>query len=154
MIQFHRWGLWLTLFGCLEPETLYKVDLTGTVISDQTGPVELWFMHTQWGEQQLQTSHMIFDSTWLDGSGDFTHQLQVPQGAGEGLSIYGWQDVDEDGEHCRPGGNPEPSGLVEESAYPAHEIEIEIELDSTCEGPERLADGAPLDQNSNEPLES
>ena len=131
-----KWLLLVGLTGCLEAEVLHEVALSGAVHSDQAGPVELWFMHSRWGDGDLETSNMVFDSNWLDDAGEFTCVVQVPQTAGEGLSVYGWQDVDGDGEHCRPGSAPEPSGIVEGLAYPTHELEIELELVWTCEGPD------------------
>ena len=138
MIKHMHCLLFIGWTGCLAPEALYEVELSGTVISDQSGPVELWFMHASRGEGVLETEHIIFDTTWLDSEGDFTYTLQVPQAGGEGLEIYGWQDTNEDGAHCRPGTDPELSGLVESTDYPAHAIEIELELFAECEGPESL----------------
>ncbi len=124
--------------GCLEPKVLYEVELTGSVTSEDEGPIELWFLHTNWGENSLETHYMIIDTVWLDGPTTFFQDVQVPQDMGTGLSVYGWQDRNEDAEHCRPGTDPELSGLVTVEDYPAHEVELAISLTTPCEGPEGL----------------
>jgi len=125
-------------FGCLDPDVLYEVEICGTVTSADVGPVELWFLHNEWGNDSLETHYMIIDTLWLDEATTFSQVLQVPQGTGTGMSVYGWQDRNEDEEHCRPGTAPELSGLVDVEDYPAHLVEIDVTLDTPCEGPEGL----------------
>ncbi len=133
------WTLYAALGGgCLDPQLLYEVEVTGSVISGDPGPIEIWFLHNEWGEPPLATRYMIIDTTWLEGPTSFSQVLQVPQGTGSGLSVYGWQDRNGDAEHCRPGTEPELSGLVEVESYPSHVVEVEIPLDTPCEGPEGL----------------
>ena len=124
--------------GCLDPDVFYEVSISGSVTSEESGPVELWFLHNTWGEDTLQTQYMVIDTLWLESPTTFATDLSVPQGNGEGLSIYGWQDHTEDGQHCRPGTDPELSGLAHVSEYPAHVIEVSLSLETPCEGPEGL----------------
>ncbi|MCP4807925.1 MAG: hypothetical protein GY884_21490, partial [Proteobacteria bacterium] len=46
--------------------------------------------------------------------------------------------ADGDGALCAPGAADEPSGLIEVVDFPAHAVEVELELDAVCEGPEGL----------------
>ena len=124
--------------ACQEPDVIYEVEYSGSVISDQTGAVELWFLHSQWGEDTLETSYMVIDTLWIDDASTFSGLLEVPQGTGSGLSIYGWQDLNDDGEHCRPGTDPELAGLATFTDYPNHVVEVELILDTACEGPEGI----------------
>ena len=124
--------------GCFEPEVLYEVELTGEISSDKEGPIEVWLMHSDWGDGVLNTPYQLFDQFDLEGPGSFSETFLVPLGTDSGLSIYGWQDVNGDGEHCRPGSNEEPSGIVHADEFPQHQIEIALVLDTPCKGPEAL----------------
>jgi len=124
--------------GCLDADVLYEVEVSGSVHSDDEGPVELWFLHDEWGEGTLETRYMVIDALWLEDATTFSQVLQVPQGSGSGLSVYGWQDTNRDDEHCRPGTDPELSGMVEADEYPAHAVTVSLTLETPCEGPEGL----------------
>ena len=65
--------------GCLDADVLYEVEVSGSVHSDDEGPVELWFLHDEWGEGTLETRYMVIDALWLEEATTFSQVLQVPQ---------------------------------------------------------------------------
>lgn len=135
MIRLSLLGLTLATTACLPPESVRIVQVQGDVVSDSEGPVEIWFLHTHWGEGMLKTKNMVIETQWFDGPGTIDRELVIPQTHGEGLSLYGWQDVNGDGEHCRPGSAPEPSGLIETDEPDSLVRSATLQLDQTCTGP-------------------
>ncbi len=131
-------GLSVLCMGCLDPEVLYEVEVSASVSSAESGPIEVWFLHSAWGAGELETQYMILDTLWLAAPTTFSQEILVPQAVGSGLSIYAWQDRNEDQEHCRPGTDPELSGLTHVADYPSHAVEVSISLETPCEGPEGL----------------
>lgn len=127
----------LLLLGCATTE-LYQVEITGEVTSDQDGPITVLFQFAWWGEGELATPLQTIDTIELEGPGDFAHTFEYLSEQGEGLVVYGWQDLDGDGELCAPGVDDEPVGLVEVADFPSHEVSIVLPLDVLCEGPEGL----------------
>ena len=103
MIRLSLLAIILSMTACLPPEAVRIVQVKGDVVSAATGPVEIWFLHTHWGEGMLKTQNMVIETQWFDGPGAIDEELAIPQTHGEGLSLYGWQDVNGDGDHCRPG---------------------------------------------------
>ena len=124
--------------GCFEPEVIYEVEFSGEISSDEEGPIEIWLLHRDWGEGTLNTPYRLFDQFELESPGRFQQTILVPLGDSNGLSVYGWQDINGDGEHCRPGSDEEPSGIVHVDAFPEHHVEINLDLDTPCKGPEAL----------------
>ena len=132
--------IWLAALslGCMEPEVWVELEISGEILSDEEGSVELWFMHDRWGDAELETRFMVIETVWIDEPGEFHHVLEMPQSPGSGLSLYGWQDTNEDGEHCRPETPAELSGLETVDDLSGLMIEISLSLDVPCEGPEGL----------------
>ena len=135
MIRLSLLGFTLATTACLPPESVRIVQVQGDVVSATEGPVEIWFLHTNWGEGMLKTQNMVIETEWFDGPGAIDRELEIPQTHGEGLSLYGWQDVNGDGEHCRPGSDPEPSGLIETDEPDPFIRSFALHLDQTCTGP-------------------
>ncbi len=130
-------ALALLLSGCA-PETLYRVDLEGEVLAEPTGPITLTFAYHWWGDGELSTPFQPIHSLEMDGPGVFSASLDYFPDDGEGLLVYGWQDLDGDNELCAPGAEEEPSGLVEVSDFPTFSVEVLLPLDAACRGPETL----------------
>ena len=135
MIRLSLLAIILSTTACLPPEAVRIVQVKGDVVSAASGPVEIWFLHTHWGEGMLKTQNMVIETQWFDGPGTIDEELAIPQTHGEGLSLYGWQDVNGDGDHCRPGSDPEPSGLVETQEPDSLIRSFTLQLDQTCTGP-------------------
>ena len=131
------WLLALSV-GCMEPEVWREIEIYGEVLSEEEGPVELWVIHQSWGEGDLQTSFIIIDSVWVDDLSDVQHVLELPSDPETALSIYGWQDTNEDGEHCRPETPQEMSGLEIVDDLSGFTLELSLSLEVPCEGPEGL----------------
>ncbi len=74
----------------------------------------------------------------MDGPGPFSTSLDYFPEDGEGLLVYGWQDLDGDNQLCAPGAGEEPSGLVEVTDFPTFPVQVLLPLDATCSGPETL----------------
>ena len=130
-------ALALLLAGCA-PETLYRVDLEGEVLAEPTGPITLTFAYHWWGEGALSTPFQPIHSLEMDGPGPFSTSLDYFPEDGEGLLVYGWQDLDGDNQLCAPGAGEEPSGLVEVTDFPTFPVQVLLPLDATCSGPETL----------------
>lgn len=131
----------LALFGgaCLNEELLIsRIDLQGTVVSSEEGPVFMEFHHAQQGEGELAHPLGWIEGISLDAPGDFQHLLDYPDHLGTGLFVYAWQDLDGDGLLCSPGAAAEPSGAATVIDSPGLAVTVEIELNTSCLGPERL----------------
>jgi len=89
----------------------------------------------------LRTPLGRVDETELDGPGAATWTTLVPQDEGQGLVLYGWLDLDDDGLLCAPGAAPEPAGLVEIAGFPAHSLAFTLTLDAPCAGASALFPG-------------
>ena len=126
------------LTGCInEDRVLYVSDLSVDIETSSEGPITVVFHHARQGDGITghplgQIEEAVFDATTVE------YQLTVPISEGEGLVLYGWQDVDGDGVLCAPGVDDEPSGLVEVTEFPAHALEITLPLDAMCRGAEAL----------------
>ena len=129
------------LTGCLNDDFAWLiVDIDGWIDApDPDAAVTIEFHHAHQGSGAL--GHPL---GWIDEvevtPAAFTHQLRYPEHAGEGLVLYAWQDVDGDGAFCAPGSDPERSGAVEVTEFPAFEVSVDLALVAACAGPERLTD--------------
>lgn len=127
--------------GCASATTtVYEVDLQGTLVLDgATGAVEVQLHHAEQEEGVL--AHPLgeierFDTTFAAG---IDHTFLYPLDEGRGLVVYAWHDADGDGALCAPDGDTgEASGLVEVVDFPVHAVDVVLELDAVCEGPEGL----------------
>lgn len=132
--------------GCLNEDLVFlTIEVEGTVLSSELGPVFVEFHHAQQGEGELAHPLGWIDGLELDAPGGFSHLLDYPQHRGAGLFVTAWQDLDGDGLLCGPGAAPEPSGAGPVIDSPGFEIAVEVPLDAACLGPERLLFWDPLD---------
>ena len=128
----------LLLLGGCAPEPIYRVDIAGEVRSEQAGEIQLTFAYAWWGEGELTTPFQPIDTLTLDTPGPFSTSLDYRPHLGEGLLVYGWQDLDGDEVLCALGVEGEPAGLVEVADFPAHTVTLTLDLAASCEGPEGL----------------
>jgi hypothetical protein len=128
------------LTGCASSTTtLYEVDLHGVVSHlDQEGPVELQVHHAWQGDGELGHPLGEIDRVWTALDTEFTFQFDYPLDDGEGLIVYAWYDADDDGVLCAPGVSDEPAGLIVIDDFPAHAIDIDMDVAVPCQGPEDL----------------
>jgi hypothetical protein len=70
--------------------------------------------------------------TFESAPGAFTHRLNYPEGAGEGLVVYAWADVDGDGVQCTPTARDDLSGLTEAAGFPADRVSVVVNLTEAC----------------------
>ncbi len=125
------------LLGCAVTD-LYVVDVQAEVESALDGPVYAELAYATWGTGELETPYQPIVEIELDGPGSFEQTLELDLSLGDGVALYAWQDLDGDGEHCAPGSDDEPAGLVVAEDWPSHELELIVELDTPCAGPESL----------------
>ncbi len=111
-----------------------------TYSSEQPVELEFWFAWQGEGEERHPLG--FIDSTSLDQGGDFSVSLLYPAAEGEGLLVFGWLDLEPDGEFCAPG-TGEASDLVEIEAPLVSEIHISMQPRFYCAGPEALWPSAP-----------
>ena len=133
--------LTLLLAGCASDVTaLFEVTLTGVVtLDDQTGDdVYVVLHHASMGEGELEHPLGPIASFEAVLGEPFEHVFDYPSDEGVGLVVYAWVDLDEDGTLCAPGTDEEAAGLVEVADFPAHAVEVTVELTDPCEGPEGL----------------
>ena len=123
------------LAGCLDAEPMTEVRILGEVRSNQTGPIELWLMHQSYGKGPLKTQLAIIGTLILDEPGPIDWQILVPSDAGEGLTLYAWQDHNDDGAHCLPGTPQESAKTLALAPATNFTINTIIGLEPSCEGP-------------------
>ena len=121
--------------ACLPAEPMTEVRLQGEVRSPQQGAIELWLMHTRAGEGLLETPLAIISTWTLEAPGALDWTVLVPSDAGEGLSLYAWQDANGDGAHCLPGTPIESAKTIELSSPNGFGYAIELNLEPSCDGP-------------------
>ena len=127
------------LGGCLNEDLAYlTIQLDGLVLSDEEGPISVEFHHAVQGSDDLAHPLGWIDEIVLEAPRPFTHQLDYPLHRGSGLFVYAWQDLDGDGLLCSPGGASEPTGGSETTDSLSLQLTIEIALNESCLGPERL----------------
>ena len=127
----------VSLLSCTTT-TLYEVRVSGLVTGEGSGAVEVQLHAGSQGEGELAHPLGELERFEVELGQDWEHTLLYPWDDSTGLVVYAWLDRDADGVLCAPGADPEPSGLVEVADFPAHEVDVELELDASCEGPEGL----------------
>ena len=130
--------IWLLLAACIPTETLYEVQITGSVSSGVDAPIFGEVLLAQVGEGALAHGMVWVEDFELDGPGAVSLTTVVP-GYGEGLALYAWQDTDGDGLLCALGGDDEPTGAGFSDDFPSTAVTIDVTLDAACLGPERYA---------------
>lgn len=137
-----RWtALFLLSAGCVDVPLL-QVDVTGELELGAAwqGPLNAQVqLHHAWqGEGVLR--HPFGELARLDAEapGEFATQLLYPEEEGEGLLVYAWADLNDDGVLCAPGTPDEPAGLIEVSDFPDFEVHAQVLLNRPCAGPEML----------------
>ena len=130
----------LLLAGCAsQTTTLLEVELTGVVTAGAAeGDVEVQLHFAEQGVGEL--AHPLGEIERFEASlgVGFAHAFDYPPDDGTGLLVYAWHDADGDGVLCAPGVDDELAGLVEVEEFPAFAVEVELELDLACGGPEGL----------------
>ena len=121
--------------SCLNAEPVAEVQILGEVRSNQTGPVELWLMHQSYGQGPLKTNLAIIGTLTLDEPGPIDWQILVPSDAGEGLTLYAWQDHNNDGAHCLPGTPQASAKTLALAPVVSFTINTLVELEPSCDGP-------------------
>lgn len=125
------------LLACTPVVQLFEVSLAGTVSSTTEGPVELELAFGWVGDGSLRRPYGEIATTELEGPGELSWTLAIPAEGGEGLVLYGWQDVDGDGLYCALNAAEEPAGL-KELEEGVHQVEVALVLDQACAAPEAL----------------
>ncbi len=125
------------LLACTPVVELFEVALSGSVSSTTEGPVALELAFGWVGDGSLRRPYGIIAEKELEGAGELDWTLAVPTDGGEGLLLYGWQDLDRDGLYCGLGAAEEPAGLVELGEV-VHQVEVTLVLDQPCAAPEAL----------------
>lgn len=121
--------------GCLPVEPMIEVRIQGDVESSESGAVELWLLHRSYGQGELQTKLAVIATLKLDNPQSFDWQVLVPTDAGDGLSLYAWQDHNGDGAHCLPGTQTESATTIMLPPAAEFTIRAELELEPSCAGP-------------------
>jgi hypothetical protein len=130
----------LLLAGCAsDTTTIYEVEVSGVVTwGDAAGPVEVQLHVEEAGEGELTHPLGEIDRFATALETPFTFALDYPWDDGRGLVIYAWHDLDGDGVLCAPGQADEPAGLIVVEDFPAHTVDVALELVPPCQGPEDL----------------
>jgi len=130
----------LFIAGCGEAERpTTPVSISGTiaappgVASDVKAFVSLY--HAWSLEGDLRHAVEFIDSFEAQ-IGSYSHEFSYPLDRGEGLLIYAWLDVDDDGVLCTPDVRVDIAGLTEVTSYPAAEVSADIEIVAPCAGPD------------------
>lgn len=143
-------GLLLAPFlgGCInEVETFHRVVVSGEVIggSEQGGAIYGEALHAWAGEGALAHPLKPFAFFELPGEGPFEFTIDYPVGEGEGLAIYGYQDINGDGLLCTPSYRDETAGITVDEGFNPIEggdvpftLTLDLNLDTPCAGPEAL----------------
>lgn len=129
------------LLGCVNSVTqLVEISLVLELEAAEglEGPVTGELLHTWSGEGELRVPLIPFESFEAEGPGSLSLTARVPVEEGEGLSVYGWLDLDGDGLLCALGVEDEPAGLAQVEPFPATSGEATVVLDAPCAGPEAL----------------
>lgn len=127
----------MLLLACTPVVQLFEVSLVGTVSSTTDGPVSLELAFGWVGEGTLRRPYGDIAQAQMDAPGELDWTLSIPAEGGEGLLLYGWQDVDGDGLYCGLNAEEEPAGLVELEAG-VHQVDVALVLDQPCTAPEAL----------------
>ena len=120
--------------ACLPAEPMTEVRLQGEVRSPQQGAIELWLMHTRAGEGVLETPLAIISTWTLEAPGALDWTVLVPSDAGEGLSLYAWQDANGDGALLARY-TDRARKTIELSSPNGFGYAIELNLEPSCDGP-------------------
>jgi len=135
-------ALTFAVAGCINGDRrLYEVDLTGEFVAPAmvTGATTIELHHAEtFGRGALAHPLGLIERMRVPGPGPVRHTLLYPTDVGSGLVVYAWVDSNGNGQLCRPGTPPEPTGLAVVSGFPAHALSYRVELSSTCLGPEAL----------------
>jgi hypothetical protein len=138
-----RWVLLALLLGACTGEltVVQPVEISGTVaaVDGDDSPIKVEAYQAWVGEGSLEYPMRRVGGRWVEEPGDYSLSVELPVEEGEGLVVYGWQDRDGDGDHCAPGVDDEPAGVVvvSEGTVP-DSVEAELLLDSPCVGSTRL----------------
>ena len=122
--------------GCTESAPqLREVRISGTAsLPDGTvppGTLHVHAYHAWSGEGELR--HPLEElGGFAAQPGEFSGTVSYPAGAGEGLVVWAWLDVDGDGVHCTPANRAEPAGVVTVQEFPVDEVQVSLTLDADC----------------------
>ena len=129
----------LFLVGCISQEIYYKqYDISLEVVNATSGAAHNATLLFEWfGQGELRYPMYPIEEVSFDGDGLQNWEVLVEEDLGEGLALFVWEDVDDDGVHCSLDNRTERSGLV---VFDDSQIVVEqqIELSSECLGFERL----------------
>lgn len=125
------------LLACTPVVQRFEVALVGNVSSATEGPVSLELAFAWVGDGSLRHPYGEIARYEMNAPGELAWTLTIPAEEGEGLLLYGWQDVDEDGVYCGLNAEEEPAGLVELTAG-VHQVDVALVLDQPCAAPEAL----------------
>ena len=132
----------LAASACINDDVhLYEVRLHGSILAEDpaaTGVVHVVLHHAESGAGTTVHPLGPFDAFTVDAPGDYAYTALVPTDDGWGLVVHAFVDVDGDGILCAPGGAIEPAGLARVDGFPAHDLEVDVVLDTPCAGAEAL----------------
>lgn len=121
--------------GCISQEISFKeYDISLQVVDPKEGATHHATILYEWfGEGTLRYPMYPIDKTSFDGDTLTSWLPLVEQGEGEGLVVYIWEDLNDDGVFCSLDGDEERTGIVilDESELI---VDVEIELSYQCLG--------------------
>jgi hypothetical protein len=133
-------ALVMTLAGCGEAERpTMAVSISGSIEAPPGvpagGTVYVSLYHAWSLEGDLR--HAVqFIENFETKTGSYSHEFAYPLDRGEGLLIYAWLDVDEDGVLCTPDARADIAGLTEVTGFPADAVSADIQITAPCAGPD------------------
>ncbi len=124
------------LTACGEPSPeMRELKISGTVQLPEgvtpAGELHVFAYHAWTGVGNLRHP-LHFLGEFTAPVGDFSGTISYPAGAGEGLVVYAWTDVDGDGVLCTPQNDTELAGLAEVTEFPADAVSVQLSLDANC----------------------
>ncbi len=150
MNQHNTFGLAVGLLlatSCINNDVvLFETELVASVgylqAFDQPATLHIEVHHAEFGGPVPHALGLIA-SFEVEGEtrapDSWRETILVPTEEGEGLVVYAWLDLDNDGVLCGlNGAGNEPVGLIKLAEFPSHNLEFELLLDGVCLGPERL----------------
>ena len=136
------WPAALMATACQGVVTVVQpVEVSGVVetLDDEPGALHIEAYQAWAGKGDLRYPLRRVGQMWQDAPGAYALSVELPAEDGEGLVMYAWQDRDGDGQHCAPGTDDEPAGLVVVSEGAVEdEVTADLLLDTDCIGPTRL----------------